>query len=92
MGNFFRKALRILELDERKDKQVVEQDFHGIPLSPVSLTELSSFWYGLKLRFLHPTQVNRQSCPCLLKLMMSQAVEGVWICLEVMGRSGVHGF
>ena len=36
----------------------MEQDFHGdfqvnvtcffLPLSPVSLTELCSFWYGLK--------------------------------------------
>ena len=47
----------ILELDKRKGRWVVEQDFqeifrsmlHGFfPFSPVSLTELSSFWYGLK--------------------------------------------
>ena len=30
MGNVFRKALRISELDERKGRWVVEQDFHGI--------------------------------------------------------------
>ena len=29
MGNVFRKALRILGLDERKVRWVVEQDFHG---------------------------------------------------------------
>ena len=58
MGKVFRKALGILELDGRKCRRVVEQDFHGnflvnvtfffLPFSPVSLTELSSFWYGLK--------------------------------------------
>ena len=51
----FRKAVRILGLDERKGRLVVEQDFMGLfmlhvflPFSPVSLTELCSFWYGLK--------------------------------------------
>ena len=29
MGNVFTKALRILRLDERKGRRVVEQDFHG---------------------------------------------------------------
>ena len=61
MGKVFKKALRIFileSLDERKGRRVVEQDFHGnflvnvtyffLPFSPVSLTELSSFWYGLK--------------------------------------------
>ena len=58
MGKVFKKALRILELDERKCRRVVQQDFHGnflvnvtyffLPFSSVSLTELSSFWYGLK--------------------------------------------
>ena len=49
MGRVFRKAFRILG--------AMEQDFHGdfqvnvtwfLLLSPVSLTELCSFWYGLK--------------------------------------------
>ena len=57
MGIVFRKAFRILELGERKGRWATEQDFHGdfqamlhgfLPLSPVSLTELCSFWYGLK--------------------------------------------
>ena len=57
MGIFFRKAFRILGLGERKGRWAMEQDFHGdfqvnvtwfLPLSPVSLTELCSFWYGLK--------------------------------------------
>ena len=56
-GKVFRKAVRILGFDERKGRWVVEQDFHGnfpvnvtcyFPLSPVSMTELCSFWYGLK--------------------------------------------
>ena len=57
VGNVFRKALMISELDKRKGRWVVEQDFHGnfqvnvtwfLPFSLVSLTELCSFWYGLK--------------------------------------------
>ena len=52
VGKDFRKGFRVLELDERKGRWVVEQDFleifrsmlHSIlPFSPVSLTELSSF-------------------------------------------------
>ena len=37
---------------------------------------------------LHPPQVSRQSRPWPLKLMMSQAVEGIWICS---GGSGANG-
>ena len=58
LGIVFGKAFRILELDERKGRWVVKQDFHGsfwvnvtwffFPFSPVSLTESCSFWYGLK--------------------------------------------
>ena len=32
-------------------------------LSLVSLTELCSFWYGLKVRSLHSAQVSEESCP-----------------------------
>ena len=48
VGRFFRKAFRISGLGERKGRWAMEQDFHGDKLSPVSLTELCSFWYGLK--------------------------------------------
>ena len=58
MGKVFRKAFRILGLGERKGRWVVELKIfmaifrsmlHGfLPFSPVSLTELCSFWYGLK--------------------------------------------
>ena len=57
MGRVFRKACRILGLGERKGRWVMEQDFMVIfrsmsrgflLLSPVTLTELCSFWYGLK--------------------------------------------
>ena len=57
VGKVFRKAFRILGLDEKKGRWVVEQDCHGnfqvnvtwfFAFSPVSLTELCSFWYGLK--------------------------------------------
>ena len=40
VGNAFRKAFRILELDEREGMCVVEQDFHG--LSQVNVTWF--FW------------------------------------------------
>ena len=50
---------------------------HGfLLLTPVSLTELCSFWYGLK-DLVHSTQVSEESCPCLLKLMTSQRVERI---------------
>ena len=68
MGKFLGKLkIRILELDERKGRLVVEQDFHGnflvfLPFSLVSLTELCSFWYGWKDLFtLHKLAVA--SCP-----------------------------
>ena len=58
VGKVFRKAFRILGLDERKGRWVVEQDFRGhfqvnvttvdgfLPFSLVSSTELCSCWYG----------------------------------------------
>ena len=64
MGKVFRKVFRILGLGERKGRWVVEQDFHGnfqvnvtcfLPFSPVFMTELYSFWYGLKDLFLSLT-------------------------------------
>ena len=56
MGSVFRKAFRILGLGERKGRWAMEifmeifrSMSHGFfLLSPVSLTELRSFWYGLK--------------------------------------------
>ena len=54
---------------------------HGfLPFSPMSLTEVCSFWYGNFETFLHFAQVSGQSCPWPLKLMMSEAVEWMWIC------------
>ena len=63
VGNVLGKTFRILGLNERKSsKWVVEQDFLGNFRGNViwffafnllvSLTELCSFWYGLKDRFL----------------------------------------
>ena len=70
VGKVFWKAFRILGLDEIRGSWVVEPDFHGhfqvnvtccfFPFSPVSLTELCSFWYGLKDLF-HSAQVSGQS-------------------------------
>ena len=57
MGKVWRKNFSILGLNERKGRWVMEQDFHGdfqvnvtgfLLISPVSLTELCLFWYGLK--------------------------------------------
>ena len=45
-----------------------------LPFSWASLTELCSFWYGLKDFFL------LHKLDEMLKLIMSQAVEGMWIC------------
>ena len=57
-GKFFGIAFRIIGLDGRKCRRVVEQDFHRnfgstfhgffLPFSPASLTKSCSFWYGLK--------------------------------------------
>ena len=69
VGKVFRKAFRILGLDERKGRWVVEQDFHGNFLILV--------WFE---RSLYSVHVSGQSCPWPLKLMTSQAVEGTWIC------------
>ena len=66
MGKVFRKVFRILGLDERKGRWVVEQDFHGnfhivffLPFSPVSLAELCSFWCGLKDLFTLPKLADK---------------------------------
>ena len=87
VGNVFRKALRILGLDERKGRWVVEQDFHGNFHAYV--TCLFAFFTGvldwivrilvLFERSLHSAQVSRQSYPCPLKRMTSQVVERTWI-------------
>ena len=67
-GKIFRKAFRILGLDEKKGRWVVEQDFHGnflvnitlfFVFSTLCVTELSLFWYGLKDLFtLHKSAVK----------------------------------
>ena len=57
MGNVFRKAFRILEIMKGKVggkwnkifMKFLWSTLQGfLPFSPVSLTELCSFWYGLK--------------------------------------------
>ena len=83
----FRKAFRILGLDERKGGWVVEQGFHG------NFQVNGTWFFCLSLRCpwlncahscmvwktSHSAQVSRQSCPWPLKMMTSQAVEGTWI-------------
>ena len=94
VGKGFWKAFRILELGERKCREVVKQDFHGnfqlnvawffaIFSSVLDWIELILEWFE---RSLHFSQVSRQSCLWPLKLMMSQAVEGTWIRTGGSGR------
>ena len=46
VGTVLRNAFRILGLGEKKGRWAMEHGF--LPFSLVSLTELCSFWYGLK--------------------------------------------
>ena len=81
----------ILGLDERKGWMVSETRFswqifgsilHSfLPCSVVSLTELC---YGLKDLFTLHMLADKESCPWLLKLMTSQAVQ-LWV---VQGQVG----
>ena len=93
VGKDFRQAFRILELHDRKGRWVVEQDVHGN--FQVSVTWYFAFFLGALAwivlivvwfeRSLHSVDVSGQSCPWPLKLMTSQAVEGLWI------RTGGYG-
>ena len=86
VGKVSKKAFRILGIDDRKGRWVVEQDFHGN--FQVNVTWFFDFfsgvldWIGIIFvwveRSLHSAQVSRQSCLWLLKLMTSQAVESTW--------------
>ena len=97
VGKVFRKAFRILGLDERKGRWVVKQDFHG--KFWVNVTWFFAFfsgfldWVVLILvwfeRSLHSAYVSRQSYPWPSKLMMSQSVEGTWICMSSSGANGL---
>ena len=87
VGMVFRKAFRILRIDERKGRWVVEQDFHGN--FQVNVTWFFAFfsgvldWIVLILvwfeRSLHSAQVSGQSHPRESKRMTSQVVERTWI-------------
>ena len=87
VGKVFRKAFRILGLDERKGMWVVEQNFHGN--FQLNVTWFFAFFPGVLdlivpiLVWLERSRksaiVSGQSCLWLLKLMMSQAVERTWI-------------
>ena len=71
MGKGFKKAFRILELDERKGRPVVKQHFHGNFQANVTrfFAFLSSVPEGIELILLrferphHSAQVSRQICP-----------------------------
>ena len=59
MRKVFRKAFKILGLDERKDRWVVEKDFHGN--FQVNVTWFFAFFSGVLVwleRFLHSAQVS----------------------------------
>ena len=71
VGKVFRKAFRILGLDERKVSWVVEKDFHAN--FQVNVTLFFAFFSGVLdwillilvwfERSLHSAQLSRQSCP-----------------------------
>ena len=70
VGKVFRKALRVLGLDERKCRRVVEQDFHGN--FQVNVIWFFAFFSGVldlivlilvRSRSLHSAHVSGQSCP-----------------------------
>ena len=93
VGKDFRQAFRILELHDRKGSWVVEQDVHvnfqvkftwffAFFLGALAWIVLIVVWFE---RSLHSVDVSGQSCPWPLKLMTSQAVEGLWI------RTGGYG-
>ena len=76
----------------------MEQEFHGnfgsklhvfLPFFLTSLTEWAHA--GILKKSLHPAQVSRQSYPFPLKLMLSQAVEVMWIYTGIVGISGANG-
>ena len=77
---------------KRKGRWVVEQDFHGqcymvfLPSSPVSLTELYSFWYGLKDLFTLHKLADKLSLT--IKTDGVKSIEGTWICTATRGRMG----
>ena len=76
----FRKAFRILGLDERKGRWVVKQNFHWNV--QINVTWFFGFFSGaLDWISLIVVWFERSCCPWPLKLMTSQAVEGTWICV-----------
>ena len=97
VGKGFRKAFRILGLDERKGSWVVEQDFHGN--FRVNVGRFFAFfsgvlgWIVLILawveRSIYSAHASGQSCPWPLKLKTSQVRKRMWIR---MGGSGANGF
>ena len=99
VAKVFRKAFRILGLDERKGRWVVEQDFQGN--FQVNVTWFFAFLSGVPdwivpnlvefERSLHSAQVGGQSCPWPLKLMTLKVVESTWTCMAVTGGSGANG-
>ena len=94
---YCKNALRILKLDERKGRWVVEQDFHGnfwvnvtwffclfLRWPWLNCADSGMVWKISSLS----AHISGQSCPWPLKLMTSQVVEGTWICT---GRWRVNG-
>ena len=71
MGKGFGNAFTILELDQRKGRWVVKQDYRGN--FPVNVTWFFAFFFSLLNLFvlilkwmersLYPAQVRGQSCP-----------------------------
>ena len=79
MGKLFGKAFRISELDERKDRWVVEQDFQANFRG--SVTWFLPFFSDLLDRTML-ILVWFENSPWTLKLTTSQAVEVTWIYMK----------
>ena len=85
VGKVFRKAFRILALDERKGRWAVEKDFHAIFQvnvlwffaffsSVLDRIVLILVWFKRSFPF---AQVSGQSCPWPLELMKLVVKEGI---------------
>ena len=83
VGNVLRKAFSILELDERKNRPVMEHGFQVNVTCFFASFSVVLDWIVLILvwfeRSLHCAQVTGHSCPWSWKRMTSQAVERAWI-------------
>ena len=96
VGKDLWKTFRIIGLDGRKCRWVVEQDFHSNFRLNVTwfFRVFSGLFDGIVLirvwfeRPIPPTHAPCKSCPWALNLMTSQEVQGTWFCAAGFGQYG----